>query len=445
MPRPAALPRRAPMARRVPSVQPVRRVRRVRRSRPVRRSRSARPVRRARREPRTGARLRGVRRIHRAAAVRRRAVGCRAVAVVRAGRPARLRRHVVGDHRQPRGARVERRPAGEQRARVGVLRGAEDVADRPLLAHAALAHHHHAVGDLADDAEVVADEQHAHAPLGLQAREQVEDLALDGHVERGGRLVGDEQLRLAGERHGDHDALLLAARQLVRIGAQAPPRLGQADLGEQFLGARQGLPPAQPQVQGERLAELVGHAQHRVERAHRVLEHAGDVAAAQRAQRGRRRREQVAPLEGDAARALGVVGQQADEGHGGDALARARLADQRHRGVGGDVEGDAVDRLHAARPAALGAEAERHAQVGDGQQRRAGRGGGRAGAHSSPRSFGSSASRRASVKSEKAVTKTAMKAVAAASCHQWPRISSPCASASMVPHDTCSTPTPRPR
>ena len=39
-------------------------------------------------------------------------------------------------------------------------------------------------------------------------------------------------------------------------------------------------------------------------------------------------------------------------------------------------------------------------------------------AHSSPRSFGSSASRKASVNSENAVTKTAMKAVAAASCHQ---------------------------
>ncbi len=39
-------------------------------------------------------------------------------------------------------------------------------------------------------------------------------------------------------------------------------------------------------------------------------------------------------------------------------------------------------------------------------------------AHSSPRSLGSSASRKASVMSENAVTKTAMNAVAATSCHQ---------------------------
>ncbi len=80
--------------------------------------------------------------------------------------------------------------------------------------------------------------------LLLQPAEQLEDLALDRHVERGGRLVGDQQLGLAGERHRDHHALLLAARQLVRMGRQAALRIGQADFGEQRLGARQRLAPA---------------------------------------------------------------------------------------------------------------------------------------------------------------------------------------------------------
>ena len=104
-----------------------------------------------------------------------------------------------------------------------------------------------------------------------------------------------------------------------------------------------------------------------------------------------------------------------------------------------------TSKLHAARPprragpAVFLAQAEGDAQVVDRQQHSAVRG------VTSPRSFGSSASRSASVSSENAVTKTAMKAVAATSCHQWPRISSLCASASIVPHDTSSTPTPRPR
>jgi hypothetical protein len=43
---------------------------------------------------------------------------------------------------------------------------------------------------------------------------QLQDLRLRRDVERGGRLVGDQQRRLQGEGHGDHHALPLAAREL---------------------------------------------------------------------------------------------------------------------------------------------------------------------------------------------------------------------------------------
>ena len=56
--------------------------------------------------------------------------------------------------------------------------------------------------------------------------EQVEDLRLDGDVESRGRLVGDEQLRLAGQGHGDHHPLAQAAGELVGIGAQPLVRAG---------------------------------------------------------------------------------------------------------------------------------------------------------------------------------------------------------------------------
>ena len=55
-----------------------------------------------------------------------------------------------------------------------------------------------------------------------QPREQLDDLQLDGDVERRGRLVGDQQLRLGGERERDHHALAHAARELVRVAAQDP-------------------------------------------------------------------------------------------------------------------------------------------------------------------------------------------------------------------------------
>jgi hypothetical protein len=51
----------------------------------------------------------------------------------------------------------------------------------------------------------------------FERRKQLQNLRLDRHVERRRGLVGDEELRLTGERHGDHDALAHAAGELVRV------------------------------------------------------------------------------------------------------------------------------------------------------------------------------------------------------------------------------------
>ena len=99
---------------------------------------------------------------------------------------------------------------------VGMLRLVEHLGDRALLDDLALGHHADAVGHLAHDAEVVGDEQQRHAVARLQGLQQLQDLRLDGDVERRGRLVGDQQVGLVGQRHGDHHALALAARELVR-------------------------------------------------------------------------------------------------------------------------------------------------------------------------------------------------------------------------------------
>ena len=75
--------------------------------------------------------------------------------------------------------------------------------------------------EVAHDAEVVRDEEVRDLALGLQLDEQVEDRGLHGDVERGGRLVADDEARLAGERARDRDALLLAARELAGGWAQS--------------------------------------------------------------------------------------------------------------------------------------------------------------------------------------------------------------------------------
>ena len=94
-------------------------------------------------------------------------------------------------------------------------------------------------------------QDHRHAALGHQIGDQVEDLPLDGDVERGGRLVRNQQIRLAGQRHGDGDALALAAGKLVRVGVDPLGGIGKADAIEQCnrlvarLRGRKALVPAQ--------------------------------------------------------------------------------------------------------------------------------------------------------------------------------------------------------
>ena len=121
--------------------------------------------------------------------------------------------------RTARSAPPGRRCAGRRR-RAPACRGAgvaEDLARAAGLDDPAGVHHHHPVADVSQHRQVVADDHQPDAQLADQLGEQVEDLRLHHHVERGGRLVGDDQPRLAGQRHRDHHALSLPAGQLVRV------------------------------------------------------------------------------------------------------------------------------------------------------------------------------------------------------------------------------------
>ncbi len=76
-------------------------------------------------------------------------------------------------------------------------------------------------------------QDHRHAALGHQIGDQVENLPLNGDVERSCRLVRDKQIRLTGERHGDGDALALTAGKLVWVGIDPLCGIGKADAVEQ--------------------------------------------------------------------------------------------------------------------------------------------------------------------------------------------------------------------
>ena len=171
----------------------------------------------------------------------------------------------------------------QQRLGIGMARALEHVGHPAGLDDLAPLHDDHVVGDAPDDIEIVGDEQHRHADLGLQVFQELEDLRLYGDVEGGRRLVGDEQVRAIGERHRDHHPLTLAAGKLMRIGAEALRRIDEADLGQEFDDPRPGRRRA-PLVQRDDLADLPLDRVQRVQGCHRLLEHDGDAGAAHLAQ-----------------------------------------------------------------------------------------------------------------------------------------------------------------
>ena len=130
------------------------------------------------------------------AAARREAAAGRRIGGV--GRAARDR----GQRPPAAPRRAEFRHRVQQALRIGMQWPFQHLRNRSLLDHLAGVHHHHAAGHLGHHPQVVGDEQDRQPALLLQPPQQVEDLGLNGHVQRRGRLVGDQQARIASERHG---------------------------------------------------------------------------------------------------------------------------------------------------------------------------------------------------------------------------------------------------
>ena len=97
----------------------------------------------------------------------------------------------------------------------------KDLLCRSRLHDLAAIHDDHPIAHLGDDPEVVRNEQEGHAMSTLQADQQVQDLRLNRHVERCGRLVRDQESWLTRKGDCDHDPLEHSARHLMRIAVVA--------------------------------------------------------------------------------------------------------------------------------------------------------------------------------------------------------------------------------
>ena len=197
-----------------------------------------------------------------------------------------------------------------------------------MLDDEAALHDGHAVCIAAHQVEVVRDQQEAHAGLRAQFVEEIEDLQADRRIERGRRFVRNQELGVAGQGHGDHCPLALAAGELVRITAGAPLGLFDAHAahGCDRPGAR--LLDAQRFMQAQRLANLVADRMHGVERRHGLLEHHRDVAAAQCVQARNGHLQHILAVENHLAFEARSV-EKAHQGQRGHCFSRARFAHQR--------------------------------------------------------------------------------------------------------------------
>ena len=137
--------------------------------------------------------------------------------------------------------RGRQRDAAEQPVGVGMLRPREQRVDGPFLDHLARVHDEHPVADLQDEAEVVRDVDLGGAVLAADVGDELGDAGLDGDVERGGRLVEEQERRVREQRHRDDHALLLPAGDLVRVRRHDPVGVREAHVGEHLHRAVVGL------------------------------------------------------------------------------------------------------------------------------------------------------------------------------------------------------------
>ena len=155
----------------------------------------------------------------------------------------------------------------------------EEVAGRSVLDDAPGVHDDDLVGVIGHDTEIVGDKDHRHRALALLVGQQVEYLGLDGHIEPGGRLVGEQQPRSACEGDGDHHALAHATGKLVGIDVHPSHRIGDSDGLEERDGGVVCRFRVEPEPLAQTLCQLPLNPEDRVQGGHRVLEDHRDLSS----------------------------------------------------------------------------------------------------------------------------------------------------------------------
>ncbi len=271
----------------------------------------------------------------------------------------------------------QRRCGGHQPAGVLVPRILQYRLRRTGFHRDTVVHDDHRLGALCRQRQVVGDQQHGRAEVGGEPLQVVEHLALHRDVQRGGRLVGDQQPRPPGQPDGDQRALAHAAGQLVRVAGRLFRRVRHSRRFQQLHRATPGV--AVGGVGPQRFPDLEADLPDRVQVGHRVLRDVADLPAAHRSQCAAVGGRDVHTIEHDAPGRDSTAGRQQSQDRGGGAgFPRPGLAHHRdglagqypqiqaaHRGVLAEPDMQALDRQqrggHARHARDAGSRASRSA------------------------------------------------------------------------------------
>ena len=236
------------------------------------------------------------------------------------------------------------RDGGDQASRVGIARMIQDLGGRSQLHELARVEHADAIGELGHRGEVVRDEHDGRSDLAVQRPHELQDVRLHDDVEGRGRLIHQEHVRLAAERHGDHDPLLHPPAELVGKGGGDARRVVELDQPEQLVGALAGPLAVHAEMPGQDFGDLRAHRHGRVQGGGRILVDHGDAAAADPVEGGPISAQQIhAGMDNAAGFDDGIAGEVVHDGEERRRLARARLAHQSHDLVGVQGEGELLD------------------------------------------------------------------------------------------------------
>ena len=122
-----------------------------------------------------------------------------------------------------------------------------------------------AVGETGYGAKVVGDKDDRQMVVSSQVVQQIQDACLNGYVQSGGRLIGDQDARAAGQAYGNRDPLAHAAAELVWIRVEGTAWIRNLYLPQEIDRTPASLVLAHPEVMPNVVRKLAPNRQHRVE------------------------------------------------------------------------------------------------------------------------------------------------------------------------------------